>query len=161
MTGIDAQGNTPPAGKSMYNSERYWKERADQEDQLNRGAPESPYAPRYNELSRSTTRELSAAQKPLTLDEVLKDFDEKNFTFQFTQNLLKNSKLESYEGILRRDSDGRSANITIIIKLDTLEIYTFFNQIEIPTSTEKTGLKELENYLFKKILELSDPDRSK
>ncbi len=125
------------------------------------GAPDNTYAPRYNESSRSTTQKLSSPQQPLTLDEVLEKFDEENFTFQFTREVTKDKESFTHQGILRRDSDGRSANITIIINLDTLEIYTFFNRFEIPTSTEKTGLKKLENYLFKKILELSDPDRSK
>jgi len=40
MTRINTQGNTPPAEKRIDRSDRYWKERADQEDQLNRGAPD-------------------------------------------------------------------------------------------------------------------------
>ena len=111
---IPPGGKPPDYRESRIRSDDYWENRARKENN-NRGAPEEPYAPRYNETSHSTARELSAAPKEtdtLELSEALKN-------------------LESIKLIWTNDKDpnriNRVGNITLNGKSATIEFTSYDN----------------------------------
>ncbi len=157
MTGINALGNAPSARKPPDKSNEYWKKRADQEDQLNWGAPEEPDRPNYD---NPTAKALSAAQQPLTLGEVLEKFDERNFTFRLTGKKTTEDDLTTHQGILIRNSDGKSAAIKVITNRQGIQ-KILLNEQPITNDKSQSNQNMLYTFLFNKtgeMLKSSLPD---
>jgi hypothetical protein len=112
---IGAQGNTRPVYRKPINkSEDYWGNRALEENKKTRGAPESPYAPRYNNDSRSNTKALSEApQKTNTLElmTALQGLSDATLAWTTTPS----NKAETCKGIIKLEGE----SVTIEYTYDT------------------------------------------